>query len=250
MGFTASSVDKGRFTLVDPDGIGPSRLEFHFNPTIVSDTHPATWTAVKIPGKALPVYQYGGSGERVISFTLRFDGDRGRLERNSSTSGRRNPLAQATGLSTSQAGTVISQGLAKSGIKRTVAFIRSSGRHIGGNLVGSLQPDPAFSLNPRFRPSASFAPGDPVGLSIQEELDFLRRLSMPGLSGNSVTAPRRVIFNMGLAYQGIECVCEVGDISTFFWTPKGEPVRADVPIKLKQYALDPVFRHSISTRLG
>lgn len=251
MSFIAAEVKKGKFTLVDHDGIGPRELVFHFNPTTLKDSHPPTWSATKIPGQSLPVYQYGGSGERVVSFSLYLDGDRGRMHRNSATSGRRNPLAAVlnnAGLASGPANSILSQSFARFGGGKAISFIRASSRHAAGSLEAPLIPDPAFSINPRMRKSSSYAPDDPVGYSIQEELNFLRRLSYPGTQGNSSTPPRRVIFNLGAAIQGMEAICEVGDFDITYFTKDMEPVRATVPIKLKEFSVQPTFRSSVITK--
>jgi len=52
-----------------------------FNPNDVSDEKTINWGSIEVPGASHPVYQYGAGGERVISFDLYIDGDRGRFGR-------------------------------------------------------------------------------------------------------------------------------------------------------------------------
>lgn len=58
---------------------------FMFNPNDVSDTKNISWGSIEVPGASHPVYQFGAGGERLISFSLYLDGDRGRLGQNNSS---------------------------------------------------------------------------------------------------------------------------------------------------------------------
>lgn len=71
------TVKRGMIT-VPERGIGRT---FMFNPNDVSDTKGITWASGDIPGASHPVYQFGSGGERLISFDLYLDGDRGRKGR-------------------------------------------------------------------------------------------------------------------------------------------------------------------------
>ena len=70
-------VERGRLSV---PGRGDGRV-FMFNPTEVDDSKATNWGSVEVPGASHPVYQYGSGGERLISFTLYIDGDRGRYGR-------------------------------------------------------------------------------------------------------------------------------------------------------------------------
>lgn len=52
-----------------------------FNPNTVDDDKGINWGTVEVPGSSHPVYHYGSGGERIISFELWIDGDRGRFGR-------------------------------------------------------------------------------------------------------------------------------------------------------------------------
>jgi len=54
---------------------------FMFNPANVSDNKGVNYGTVNVPGASHPVYQYGSGGERIISFQIYLDGDRGRFGR-------------------------------------------------------------------------------------------------------------------------------------------------------------------------
>ena len=65
---------KGRITV-------PERAivkEFMFNPNKITDDKQLDWGSLKIPGASHPTYQSGAGGDRVISFTVYLDGDRGK----------------------------------------------------------------------------------------------------------------------------------------------------------------------------
>lgn len=59
---------------------GTGRI-FMFNPNDVTDTKGISWGTIEIPGASHPVYQFGAGGERLITFDLYIDGDRGRFGR-------------------------------------------------------------------------------------------------------------------------------------------------------------------------
>lgn len=71
------TVQRGMITIPER-GVGRT---FMFNPNDVSDTKGITWASTEIPGSSHPVYQFGAGGERLISFELYLDGDRGRKGR-------------------------------------------------------------------------------------------------------------------------------------------------------------------------
>jgi hypothetical protein len=52
-----------------------------YNPNDVSDTKGVTYGSIEVPGASHPIYQFGAGGERLISFDLYVDGDRGRFGR-------------------------------------------------------------------------------------------------------------------------------------------------------------------------
>jgi hypothetical protein len=54
---------------------------FMFNPNDISDTKATSWGSIEVPGASHPVYQFGAGGERLITFELYLDGDRGRFGR-------------------------------------------------------------------------------------------------------------------------------------------------------------------------
>jgi hypothetical protein len=51
--------------------------KFMYNPPEIKDSKSMDFGTLKVPGTSHPVYQSGGGGDRVISFTLYLDGDRG-----------------------------------------------------------------------------------------------------------------------------------------------------------------------------
>ena len=59
----------------DPSGTGHTMM---FNPNDVKDTKAVNWGSTEVPGASHPVYQFGAGGERLVSFELYVDGDRGR----------------------------------------------------------------------------------------------------------------------------------------------------------------------------
>lgn len=71
------TVKKGRVTI---PATGQFR-NFMFNPNEVTDAPSVNFGMILVQGSSQPVYQYGSGGERIISFELFFDGDRGRLAR-------------------------------------------------------------------------------------------------------------------------------------------------------------------------
>lgn len=73
----APSVTRGRLTVLST---GDSR-SFQFNPNEVTDDKGVNWGTLDVPGASHPIYQYGTGGERIISFELYLDGDRGRYGR-------------------------------------------------------------------------------------------------------------------------------------------------------------------------
>lgn len=68
---------RGRLTIPDR---GVSKT-FMFNPPNMSDSKGVNYGSIQVPGASHPVYQYGSGGERIISFALYIDGDRGRFGR-------------------------------------------------------------------------------------------------------------------------------------------------------------------------
>lgn len=52
---------------------------FMFNPPEMGDTKGTSWGSLEVPGASHPIQQFGAGGERIISFTLFVDGDRGNL---------------------------------------------------------------------------------------------------------------------------------------------------------------------------
>lgn len=73
---TDSTVTKGHFTIPDR-GITKHMM---FNPSTINDSKAIEFGTLKIPGASHPVYQSGAGGDRSITFTLYFDGDRGRFK--------------------------------------------------------------------------------------------------------------------------------------------------------------------------
>ena len=73
----APTVTRGRFSV---PGRGTGRT-LMFNPNDVSDTKGINYGSIEVPGASHPVYQFGAGGERLISFDLYVDGDRGRFGR-------------------------------------------------------------------------------------------------------------------------------------------------------------------------
>ena len=71
------TVTRGRLTVLSK---GYSRV-FMFNPPEVSDDKSVAYGTLSMPGASHPVIQYGSGGERVISFQVYLDGDRGRYGR-------------------------------------------------------------------------------------------------------------------------------------------------------------------------
>lgn len=67
-------VTKGRLTTVKS---GDSR-QFMFNPNKIKDDQGVNY-GVLTPAGGTPIYQFGSGGERIITFKLFFDGDRGRI---------------------------------------------------------------------------------------------------------------------------------------------------------------------------
>jgi len=61
------------------------RVDFMFNPTEIQDKKGATWGKTQVPHVSHPVYQFGGGTERIISFQLHLDGDRGQMALNRNT---------------------------------------------------------------------------------------------------------------------------------------------------------------------
>jgi Contractile injection system tube protein len=57
---------------------------FQFNPSEMDDDKQINWGTLQIPGASHPAYQYGSGGERLLTFELYLDGDRGRFDRESS----------------------------------------------------------------------------------------------------------------------------------------------------------------------
>lgn len=70
-----ATVKKGTIT-VPSRGTGRT---FMFNPNDVSDDKTPNYGSIDLPGASHPVQQFGSGGERLISFQLFFDGDRGRI---------------------------------------------------------------------------------------------------------------------------------------------------------------------------
>lgn len=70
------AVIKGSFKVLR--GNSAVSRKFMFNPNDFNDTHPPTYGSLQVPGASHPQYQYGAGGERLISFDLYLDGDRGR----------------------------------------------------------------------------------------------------------------------------------------------------------------------------
>lgn len=68
------SITKGSITVLER-GITKN---FMFNPNEITDEKGVNYGATEIPGVSHPVYQFGSGGERLISFELHLDGDRGR----------------------------------------------------------------------------------------------------------------------------------------------------------------------------
>lgn len=56
--------------------------EFMFNPAEISDEKVPNYGVLEVPGASHPSYQYGSGGERLITFELNLDGDRGKVARN------------------------------------------------------------------------------------------------------------------------------------------------------------------------
>lgn len=52
-----------------------------YNPAELTDTKGVNWGTIDVPGASHPVYQFGSGGERIISFELYVDGERGRFGR-------------------------------------------------------------------------------------------------------------------------------------------------------------------------
>lgn len=73
----AATVKRGRLSIPQR---GTGRI-FMFNPNDVSDTKGINYGSIEVPGASHPVYQYGAGGERLITFDLYIDGDRGRFGR-------------------------------------------------------------------------------------------------------------------------------------------------------------------------
>ena len=71
------TVVKGKFTVLT-GGVGFTKT-LMFNPPEVDDSHPPIYGSIEVPGASHPVYQYGAGGERLITFNLYVDGDRGRI---------------------------------------------------------------------------------------------------------------------------------------------------------------------------
>jgi len=71
--FTPNSFNKGRFTI---ESSGDSRA-FSLNPNDIKDTKGMGYASFDVPGISHPILQAGSGSERVISFTLRLDGDVG-----------------------------------------------------------------------------------------------------------------------------------------------------------------------------
>lgn len=218
MPFTRPTVTKGRFTIPADqyDGVGQQEFVFHFNPTDIDEGHPPRWPGIKMPGQGNPLYQFGGSDDWVISFTLRLDGDRGRVGI-PSPNGKRQRM---------------------SGVG-----LQAQLQQVAGQIQGTNSPSGAQIQALPY--SVDLDPTDPASLNINEELNFFRRFAFPGNDGRFSTPPPRVIFNLGMAYQGLECILEVGTIKVIFWTPAMEPVRANVPCKLKVFTRVPLFRSDV-----
>ncbi len=53
------------------DLVGADLLFFQFNPSEVRVTHAPGWIISQTPGRSHPFVQYGGSGQRKVSFTLK-----------------------------------------------------------------------------------------------------------------------------------------------------------------------------------
>lgn len=75
-GFRSPRVKKGRIVNRRTGEVHP----FMFNPTEISREDAWEWAEHKIPGASHPIASGGTGGKRIISFTLYFDGDRGRSE--------------------------------------------------------------------------------------------------------------------------------------------------------------------------
>ncbi len=73
----AATVVRGRISV---PARGTGRI-FMFNPNDITDTKGISWGSVEVPGASHPVYQFGAGGERLVSFDLYVDGDRGRFGR-------------------------------------------------------------------------------------------------------------------------------------------------------------------------
>ena len=60
---------------------------FMFNPTEITRRDAWEWAHHKIPGASHPIVSGGSGGSRMITFTLYFDGDRGRIQHRERVSG-------------------------------------------------------------------------------------------------------------------------------------------------------------------
>lgn len=72
---------RGRFTVIDRANRKVNERYLMFNPSTVDDTKATNWGTTDVPGASHPVYSFGSGGERLISFELYIDGDRGRFGR-------------------------------------------------------------------------------------------------------------------------------------------------------------------------
>lgn len=81
-GPNSPKVTRGRIT-IPARGFGRT---FMFNPNEIGDAKGISFGSMEVPGASHPVYQFGAGGERLISFDLNIDGDRGRYGRE--TNGR------------------------------------------------------------------------------------------------------------------------------------------------------------------
>lgn len=71
------TITRGRIT-IPAKGVSKT---FMYNPNDVTDNKAVQWAATEIPGSSEVVYSYGSGGERLFTFDLYLDGDRGRFGR-------------------------------------------------------------------------------------------------------------------------------------------------------------------------
>lgn len=87
-----------------------------------------------------------------------------------------------------------------------------------------------------------------ISKSIQAEIDFLQSLTYPIRSegiGLADVHPPTVLFSLGEQYLGMECVVPSVTVTTTYWTPRMEPIRAEVGITLKQKVARSVERRVV-----